>query len=186
MGCAKSAFWSPELYAAYSAEDSKGFKLLMHMRMAQEAHELYGAPRDVFLELSMPIEGAPRILADLQYANKTATRLPEALFFSFGISPPATAQAWQLNKLDQVVASDDVMPGGGVHLHAVGLDVGAALPLGIGAAAGNVTVMTRDSGLVSVGLKSSLPTPLQPLTKAAASGPLYFILQNNFFLENKF
>jgi len=181
MGCAKSRFWTPKLLAAYISESDTGTKLLLHMEMPIEVHSTYGAPLGVWLELTMPADGAPTILADLQYSNKTATRLPESLFFSLPIAAPQSAQPWQLHKLGGLVNATDVMPGGGVHLHSVAMGgVGAVLPT----ATGNLSVQTLETGLVSIGLKTAFPTPLEPLTKTAASGPLYFVLQNNLWDTN--
>ena len=50
--------------------------------------------------------------------NKTATRMPEAMFFVFD-PLPAGAASWTVDKLGEWIAPDEVMVGGSPHLHAV-------------------------------------------------------------------
>jgi hypothetical protein len=115
--------------------------------MEDEAHRLYGAPSDAWLQLTFPAAPAPgpasgsiegaQILCNLQLVNKTATRIPEALFFTFPLRASSSfstrtaagagaGAGWQLDKLGQWVDARDVVAGGGVHLHAVG-DAGVKL-----------------------------------------------------------
>merc|ERR1712187_178126 len=192
MGCAKSQIWKPDLTKVFvcraaglpvTFEDVRPTltgpvdRILLHLEMPSEAHPLYGAHSDAWVELVLPHRDA-EILVDLQWMNKTPTRIPEALFFNFPVS--TTRGVWQLDKLGSRIDPREVLAGSTSHLHAVG-DGGATL-MHDGDA--SVKVVSFDSALVSVVLRSAFPSPLNALREAQARGPLYFPLQNNYWNTN--
>jgi hypothetical protein len=87
MGCAKSQFWTPKLLGAWTASTTGAIaadRVILHMSMPTEVHELYGSPSEVWLDLAF-LHSSPSVVVDLQLVNKTTTRLPEALFFTFPV-----------------------------------------------------------------------------------------------------
>ena len=77
----------------------------------------YGAPAKVTLEIDFPAE-APVIGFNLQWFNKPANRLPEALWFSFQpcINKPG---GWSMDKMCQHISPLEVISKGNRNLHAV-------------------------------------------------------------------
>eukprot|EP01065_Artemidia_motanka_P017968 TRINITY_DN2135_c0_g1_i2.p2 TRINITY_DN2135_c0_g1~~TRINITY_DN2135_c0_g1_i2.p2 ORF type:complete len:516 (+),score=167.33 TRINITY_DN2135_c0_g1_i2:1453-3000(+) len=197
MGCAESRIWRPALKEAFycaeggcaaptkqwaelrdTAELDGSARLLLHGTMDPRVYTLYGAPTDVWVEMVFPV-GSPDVLVDLQWAGKTSTRLPESMFLTFAANTPSGGSPWQVDKLGTAVDAADVMAEGGVRMHAVG-------PNGVRRAHGSGAVAATpvDSALVSVGLLSAFPTPLDPLTAEQASGALHFPLQDNYWDVN--
>jgi hypothetical protein len=76
-----------------------------------------GAPEKAVIELEIPDEGS-ELRYTLQWFNKPANRLPEALWFSFAPLGLA-ATGWKLHKLGQFISPLDVAAGGARKLHAV-------------------------------------------------------------------
>jgi hypothetical protein len=102
-------------------EDGEATHLLLLYSMPDESWQVYGAPRALALEVIFPQE-SPTVLFDLQWFEKTACRLPEALWFSY--NPRAREpRGWTLHKLGQWISPLDVIYDGNRHLHAVGKGV---------------------------------------------------------------
>ena len=208
MGCAKSQDWPPASVGVYArfgggggggslsaGNDGGGSgtaliapiaELVIALKPPAEAHALYGAPSDVWVRLSFSngSDSSASIGADLQWASKTATRLPEATLFALPLAPCATSgttgaggerpearggedvgsrsTAWAVDKLGSWVDTADIVPDGGAgHLHAVG-DGGARRRCGNTV----VTAVGLDNALWSVGRvrsKPDLSTPNSPL-----------------------
>ncbi len=139
----------------------------------------YGAPAKVYVGLYFSPASAA-IDTDVRWIGKTPTRLPEATLLMLPLSHCPSGDEWLVDKLGSWVAASDVVPNGGAaHLHAVG-------QAGAKRACGNKTlhVVNVDSALISVGHASPFPTPLQPLSKAQASGTLAAVLHNNIWDVN--
>jgi len=110
---------------------------------ASFAHEQYGAPEVFITQLVVAHKsplGAPRISVTIWCVNKTATRLPETMFVSFTpdnssatsistatmtttttatatATATATTASWEMQKLGQWQATDDVVAGGSRRHH---------------------------------------------------------------------
>lgn len=94
---------------------------LVKLEMPEESWQAYGAPRLVWLEITLP-HSAPLVQFDLQWFDKTATRLPEAAWFSM-VPQVRQPRAWRMDKLGEWVSPYEVIRDGNRHLHAVGSGV---------------------------------------------------------------
>jgi hypothetical protein len=109
----------------------------------------------------------------VQWFEKPACRMPEALWFSFTpqVSQP---RAWKMDKLDQWISPLEVIRDGNRHLHAVGDG-------GVRNEEAGLSIRALDSALVAPGQPSLLDfTNRQPnLNKG-----LHFNLFNNLWGTN--
>ncbi len=141
--------------------------------MPEEAVTTYGCPRSLLTRLSFPDDGA-RIDVDMQWFEKSACRLPEALWFSF---TPLTSESsgWHLDKLGQAISPLEVLHNGNRRLHAV------ATAIIYQDRAGRLVLETLDALLVAPGERSLLNfTNEQP----PLEGGMHFNLFNNVFGTN--
>ncbi|HEX4213367.1 MAG TPA: DUF5054 domain-containing protein [Candidatus Dormibacteraeota bacterium] len=109
--------WHPQLVWAGQAEEVWGRRLLLHLRMPEKPVALYGAPTEATLEIAAPDRG-PELELTLQWVDKPACRLPEALWLSFPFLAPAE-DGWTLEKLGLPVSPRHVVSRGARTLHAV-------------------------------------------------------------------
>ncbi|WP_161982448.1 DUF5054 domain-containing protein [Dictyobacter alpinus] len=109
--------WHPRLISLYRREKQEDTVLLLQMAMPQESWQTYGAPRTVTVELTF-LHAEPVIELTLQWFEKQANRLPEALWFSF--QPAGTQQGqWSLHKMGHWISPLEVISHGNRTLHAV-------------------------------------------------------------------
>lgn len=109
--------WSPRLVALHRRSDAAGVYLLAELAFAEEASALYGCPKRFTLEIMLPAD-QPEAHLTLQWFEKPACRMPEALWLSF--NPLAARGQWRLDKLGQPIDPLDVARDGNRKLHAVG------------------------------------------------------------------
>ena len=114
---AQSQWWLPTVAGLYISEDETGSRILLELAMPQRCIEEYGCPRLFTVELSLPTD-EPAIYLTLQWFNKQACRLPEALWCSFA---PANTNAtgWSMEKMGQRLSPLAVVRNGNRKLHAV-------------------------------------------------------------------
>jgi hypothetical protein len=138
-----------------------------------ESWQEFGAPKHLSLEMSFSRQ-TPEILFTLQWMEKSATRIPEASWFSM-IPKIREPQNWQMEKLGQWLSPLEVIRDGNRHLHAVGkgirtVDQGA-----------QIQIMPLDSALVAPGQPSFLNfTNRQPNLRQG----FHFNLHNNLWGTN--
>jgi hypothetical protein len=111
---AVSRVWLPDLCDGYEKENN----LLLFLTFPEEATLNYGAPRLVTVEWQFDPE-EPRAFLTLQWFDKPACRLPEALWLSFAPISPAPVHCW-VEKLGELIDVQDVVSRGARSLHAVG------------------------------------------------------------------
>jgi hypothetical protein len=111
----------------------------------------------------------------VQWFNKSACRLPEALWFSF-IPRVKHPHMWKMDKLGQSVSPYEVIRNGNRHLHAVG-DGGFQME----DSGWNLSICSMDTALAAPGQPSLLDfTNRQPnLDKG-----IHFNLYNNLWGTN--
>ncbi len=142
--------WSPRLDALYIRQDDQGISFLLDLSLPESCTTL-GAPRYLTLELTAPRD-EPIIKLNLQWTEKQATRLPEALWFSFHpiISDP---QGWSFTKVGTTITPLEVVSRGNRTLHAVDQDV---VYQGV---EGTFILETLDAPLIAPGKPSLLDFP---------------------------
>lgn len=124
--------------------DRDAFLLLL--QMPAEAYERFGSPRDLSLEIQVAHD-EPQVDFVVQWFGKSASRLPEAAWFSFVLPDRGTRwrQSWRMDKLGQWVSPADVIRNGNWRLHAVGSGLRAEDATHV------ATVETLDAPLVAPG-----------------------------------
>jgi hypothetical protein len=120
--------------------------LQLILEMPQESWEKYGAPKQAVLEISAGSQ-ANELSFRLQWFEKPACRLPEAIWFSF-VPWVKKHPAWCMDKLGQWVSPYDVIRDGNRHLHGVG--------------DGGVRLEDGKTGLLLKSLDTALTAPGQP------------------------
>jgi hypothetical protein len=145
-------------------------------------HLLAGAPSDLWIRYdfdSTPSSPPTAATVNITLAayNKTATRLPEALFFRFNVSGAGSSTGlptWAADKIGSWVDPFDVVMGGNKYHHAVGLrGIRATKP------AGTLQIGSTDAAISSWGRPRLLPTPTNVTGSAdPAEGGAYMLVNN--------
>jgi len=114
---AVSQWWEPSVSEMFVRVDEAGHHFLLETTMPERCTALYGCPRVFTVEMDLPKQ-EPTIHVTLQWFDKPACRLPEALWFSF--APAGTDDhGWFLEKMGQRISPFDVVHNGNRKLHAV-------------------------------------------------------------------
>lgn len=108
------------IWAGRRGSDREDTFLLL-LEMPDEGWQNYGAPRQVSIELVFHHDQA-EVDYCVQWFDKPACRLPEALWFSF-MPKIQDTHAWQMDKLGAWVSPLEVIRDGNRHLHAIGQGV---------------------------------------------------------------
>jgi hypothetical protein len=170
---AVSATWRPRLAGMYQRRAAAGQEFLLELAMPDECTSLYGCPAVVTLELRLP-DDEPAIYLTLQWFDKPANRLPEALWLSF-VPRIADPRGWSLDKLGERISPLDVIRDGNRKLHAV--DAGVFYR----DKARQLSIETLDAPLVAPGEPSLLNfSNRQPALKRG----MHFNLYNNVWGTN--
>ncbi|KAK9821791.1 hypothetical protein WJX81_004092 [Elliptochloris bilobata] len=157
------------------------FRVLVRASMPLELTESAGGPAEVWLDIAS-LAGDDRLLYDVLWVNKTATRLPEAVWLAFQPSlAAADASSWLMQKLGQPVSPLDVIRNGSQAMHAVD-DDGVAV-VGTGPHAWErLQIRSLDAALVSPGKRTPFPN-LDPAAVDMSQG-VSFCLSNNIWGTN--
>lgn len=171
-----SSIWSGVLQSLYYkniSESSASFLVLLHLK--EDLHVSFGAPASIWISINLFSQNKT-LQMELQWFNKTATRLPEALWLSFSPSVGEGAQ-WRVHKISSWIDPCDVVVNGSQHLHAV--QDGFTCSSGNGVHGLNVKPL--DSPLLSVGVLSAFPVPLGSVGSPDA---VHYNLYNNLWGTN--
>lgn len=156
----------PELAWAGRRDGVRGPVYLQMLAMPEESWTVFGAPRSLSLEFHFP-EAEPAVEITLQWYDKPACRLPEALWLSF-VPRVMNPRAWMLDKLGRWVSPYDVIRDGSRHLH--GVQRGARYDDGQTA----LTIETLDAPLLAPGEPALLNfTNRQPNLRRGLHANLY-------------
>ncbi|DBA83693.1 TPA: hypothetical protein ACH3X1_006235 [Trebouxia sp. C0004] len=110
---------SPTITKVYKQQGGGGFKALLKGSMPAWAVQEAGAPAEVWLDIQAP-EDTDSLLLDVIWVNKTATRLPEAMWVQFAPSSAvADPHSWQMYKLGRPISPLEVVYNGSQSMHAV-------------------------------------------------------------------
>ncbi len=170
---ARSRTVAPDGADFWLADGSAPQRAVGRLRMPEPSPEespLLAWPAQLWVEYRLAAEG-PHVEIRLVAAGKRASRLPEAMWFSF--CPAADdPDGWLLDKLGQQVAPQDVIADGGRHLHGVGR--GAEYR----DADGGLGIDTVDAPLVAPGRPALLEFDNDPLD---LRGGMHVNLYNNLW-----
>ena len=139
-----SRYWQPTVVESYQKDNA----CLFHLTGESESVSNYGCPRDFYIKYTFN-RAKSELEIDLQWFNKQACRLPEALWLSF-VPAAAKDACWDIDKLGQDVSPLDVVENGNRHLHAGGQYVR------VQDSDGAFTITALDSPLVAPGEQSLL------------------------------
>jgi hypothetical protein len=165
--------WLPNVEAVYRRTDETGDHFILLLALPAACAHGYGGPAAAALDVYFPAN-RPAIAFELQWFNKPACRLPEALWFSF--SPLIEArEGWHMDKLGEPVSPLDVVINGNRKLHAVNMG------LSYEDETGGLLIETLDAPLVAPGDRSLLDfNNRQP----ALSRGVHFLLFDNVWGTN--
>lgn len=111
--------WQAHLVKGYWNESATRPRFVLELRLPEETFSVYGGPGEIWLTLDFPME-RPSVQYTLQWFDKPANRLPEALWFSFQPLVNLARMDWELDKMGRLVSPLDVVPNGNRKLHGVG------------------------------------------------------------------
>eukprot|EP01116_Phalansterium_solitarium_P009868 TRINITY_DN24205_c0_g1_i1.p2 TRINITY_DN24205_c0_g1~~TRINITY_DN24205_c0_g1_i1.p2 ORF type:complete len:367 (+),score=141.03 TRINITY_DN24205_c0_g1_i1:548-1648(+) len=173
---------SPALKSLWLKQLSSGSTLLLELELERSLHTGYGAPASLWLEMAVPANDS-FINVTLSVFNKTATRLPEALWLSFDPKPTDAANyGWQIDKLGEWVSPSNVVLNGSQHLHGFKTGAGYFRNFTSSAAPAGVFIRSIDAAVLSVGAPFPWPTPVKP--PADVTHGVSFALHNNAWNTN--
>ncbi len=135
--------FAPTLRGAWRHADKLGETILIELACEKDASALYGCPRKIVVKYHMPAEAA-QVRVELQWFDKPACRIAEALWMSFN-PIAADAPAWMMDKLGWPISPLEVIDDGNKKLHALGRGVT------YGGHEGQMAIETLDAPLVAVG-----------------------------------
>jgi hypothetical protein len=171
---------SPTMTNMWSDVSSR--TIVISMSMPDLQHSYYGAPSLVYIALKVNDDAT--VSFDFQIFNKTATRLPEALFLHFLPIPIAGDYLWLMDKIGTWINPLDVVANGGLHQH--GIRNGVRYMSSSSPTTKYLDITSLDAFVVNpataVNPPAMFPQPLVPLT-----GPVIgfdFQLQQNAFNTN--
>ena len=168
-----SRLWQPQVKEVFRSTSKNNDQIMFHLTFEDKALQKYGAPANVYIVYSLPLD-SKRLLIDLQWFNKQASRMPEAFWMSF--QPEFAVRAdWFIEKLGHEISPLSVVENGNRHLHASGRYVSCRAP------AVELRISALDSPLVAPGARSLLNfNNEQPDMKKG----VHFCLFNNLWGTN--
>ncbi|KDD76566.1 hypothetical protein H632_c180p1, partial [Helicosporidium sp. ATCC 50920] len=179
LGGARRGDHAAKVTAAWAGRDGLGgLKVVIRTVFPDWVVDNAGAPAALWTEISAPSDSRSLSL-DVVWEDKTATRLPEALWWRWTPAKKAVdAKTWTLVKLDQPVSPLDVVLNGSHALHAVGDD---AAHVRSADARQRLAIRSLDAAVLCVGK----PTPFPVLQGELDLGQgVSFLLHNNIWGTN--
>ncbi len=165
--------WLPCLTALHHRQSNRGDSFLLQLDYSGQPVEKYGCPANVAIEIEA-LHDEPVLNFTVQWFDKAACRLPEAIWFSF---MPRTGRSsnWQMDKLGQLISPLEVIRNGNRKLHALGTG------LFYQDEHSGLAIETLDTPLVAPGERSLLDfnNRQPPLRKG-----MHFLLYNNLWGTN--
>lgn len=141
---AVSRIWQPTVSAAYALPG----KILFHLKAEGSSAVDFGCPANFFIEYRRTQAGR-QIAIDLQWFDKQACRMPEAVWFGF-VPVFNPGSKLEIEKLGEMIDPLQVVENGNRHLHAAGgivkFDLGGR----------HLTINSLDAPLVAPGKPSLL------------------------------
>ena len=146
---ARQKTWQSRVKACFKSEEAEGVRIFIDSEVSgEDGKPPYGCPAQIRLEVFFP-NNTPEIWLNLLWFNKPATRLPEALWYSF-VPRLLEGETWIMDKSGHDVDPVDVVRNGGRKLHAVQKGVRA------GEKNGKIIIESLDAPLVAPGERDPL------------------------------
>ncbi|KAL0486672.1 hypothetical protein AKO1_001653 [Acrasis kona] len=151
---------------------------LIELSFPSISHANYGAPEKVLVMVTLSKnKDCGMVSIDVEYQNKTPTRIPESLWVSFNPNVP-NPNDWFMSKLDTLVSPVDIAGNGSVHLH--GVDDSSVIY--VSDDYNSIVVRSEDAPLVAFGERVALPTPMN--VKPDMKKGFHFNAMNNLWGTN--
>jgi len=112
-----SKTWTPTLTRLRKRTDPHTDVYILDLEGDEEAVERFGCPRSFTLVYRFPHE-CPQLDIEVQWFDKPATRLPEAIWCAF-VFPDTNPSGWRMEKMGQSVSPLRVVSKGNRSLHAI-------------------------------------------------------------------
>lgn len=141
---AVSRTWQPKVQAAYTQPGT----ILFHLKAEGRSAVDYGCPENFYIQYRW-IESGKRLEIDLQWFDKQACRMPEAIWFGF-VPLFTRGSKLELDKLGETIDALEVVENGNRHLHATNGTVRFILP------EKRLTITSMDAPLAAPGQPSAL------------------------------
>ncbi|MGH3147222.1 MAG: DUF5054 domain-containing protein [Rubrobacter sp.] len=109
--------WAFRLAWLHEREDAEGHHFSAELEAPEEAPEGYGCPRLAVVRITLPRDERA-LYFDVQWFEKPACRLPEALWLSFAPGAP-DVEGWSMQKMGRRISPLEVVPCGNRKLHAL-------------------------------------------------------------------
>jgi Domain of unknown function (DUF5054) len=148
---AESRDWLSSVVDMQLEEDQQSHRVLVHLAIDDPEALRSGRasfPEKMYMEIVLP-KDEPVIHLNFSWFQKSATRLPEALWLSFRPIAPEPA-GWTLEKSGEPVSPWEVVRSGNRHMHAVSKGFGYKDDKGA------FLVETLDAPVITLGVKSPL------------------------------
>lgn len=179
----------PSLVSAWYRKEASGqtVTFLTELTFPALYHTTYGAPESIWVTYSVPTPALPSrhrgINVTVASYNKTATRLPEALFWRLNATS-SNASSWNYESVGMVIDPTTVVDRGNSHYH--GVDSGGVQQVEPDGT--KMTAVSYDAPVATFGKPSGFPTPTT-LTAADIAAGLHsdgfgFMLTNNLWGTN--
>ena len=179
LGGAKRQDAVPALQKVWQRTDGHGGLHVIAKAVFDDDLVTYaGAPAAVYYDISSP-KDSNDLFIDIVWENKTATRLPEAMWLSWECDAPAVdPSSWAMSKLGQWISPLEVMRNGSMSMHAID-DGGISVRSGDGKSV--LRVRSLDAVLVSPGRPTPFPSVVHLPDLHAG---MHFNLVNNVWGTN--
>lgn len=163
----------PRLVQVFKGKNAQDTRFTLEFECSGEAVETYGCPREFCIEYSFPETGS-KITCTVQWFRKSATRIAEAVWFSF-VPRLATPKNWRMDKLGESVSPLEVIRNGNRKLHAVGEGVSYH------GEDGELILRSSDTALVAPGERSLVSfNNRRPVLRRG----MHFLLYDNTWCTN--
>ncbi|KAK9915574.1 hypothetical protein WJX75_001002 [Coccomyxa subellipsoidea] len=166
----------------WAKQDSEGsFEVISLSTLPQDLVTNVGAPAQIWQWFKSPADD-DRLFYNVLWVNKTATRMPEALWVRMRPDPQvADPDTWGMSKLGSLVSPTDVVRNGSHSMHGVDDDGVLVSGLGYKKSWEQLRIRTLDCALVSPGKPNPFPNvQTQPDMTEGVS----FNLANNIWGTN--
>jgi len=163
---------SPRLINVWKKNSSSSVIVLTQMSFNESLHLDYGAPQELWLRINISNQQLGVINLSIILLNKSATRLPETMYFSMNPMPESDQimGEWLMDKMNEWVSPLDVADGASHGVH--GISSGLSFTRSTGK---NIFFGTPDTALVRWGNPMPTPMPLigPPELSNGASFPIF-------------